>query len=72
VGVLAPAGVRRDIVSKVNAALVKVVNTAKIKDAFSKQGLEAQTTTPEQYATFISGQLDQNATLIHAINLRLK
>jgi tripartite-type tricarboxylate transporter receptor subunit TctC len=70
VGMLAPAGVPKDIVIKVNAALVKVVNTAEMKESFGKQGLEAQTTTPEQFAAFISGQLEQNARLIKAIGLR--
>ena len=55
---------------KVNAALVKLVNTTEMKEAFSKQGLEAQTNTPEQYATFISSQLEQNAKLIRAIGLK--
>jgi tripartite-type tricarboxylate transporter receptor subunit TctC len=70
VGILAPAGVTKDIVGKLNAALVKGVNTTETKEAFSKQGLEAQTNTPEQYAAFISMQLEQNAKLIAAIRLK--
>jgi tripartite-type tricarboxylate transporter receptor subunit TctC len=70
VGVLAPTGVAKDIVARVNAALIKVVNTAEIKDAFSKQGLEAQTTTPAQFAAFISAQLELNRKLIQAIGLK--
>ena len=70
VGILAPAGVPKDIIAKLNAALVKVVNTAENKEAFSKQGLEAQTNTPEQYAAFIGSQLEQNAKLIAAIRLK--
>ena len=70
VGVLAPANVPKDIVAKINAALVKVVNTAEMRESFGKQGLEAQTTTPEQYAAFISVQLEQNRKLIRAIGLK--
>jgi tripartite-type tricarboxylate transporter receptor subunit TctC len=70
VGVLVPASVARDIVARLNMALVKVVNTAEVKDAFSKQGLETQTTTPEQYAAFISAQLELNRKLIQAIGLK--
>ena len=70
VGVLAPASVPRDIIAKVNAALAGTVNTPEMKTAYGKQGLEAQTTTPEQFAAFIAGQLAQNAKLIRAIGLR--
>ena len=67
---LAPASVPRDIIAKVNAALAGTVNTPEMKTAYGKQGLEAQTTTPEQFAAFIAGQLAQNAKLIRAIGLR--
>lgn len=70
VGMLAPANVPKEIVARVNAALVKVVNTNDIKAAFAKQGLEAQTTSAEQFAAFISAQLEQNRKLIHAIGLK--
>ncbi len=70
VGMLAPAGVPKDIIARINAALVKVVNAAEMKEAFSKHGLEAQTHAPEQYAAFIAGQLEQNTRLIRAIGLQ--
>ena len=70
VGVLAPANVPKDIVARVNAALVKVVNTTEMRESFGKQGLEAQTHTPEQFAAFISAQLAQNRKLIRAIGLK--
>ena len=70
VGVLAPAGVPKDIVAKVNAALVKVVNTAEMKETFTRHGLDAQTNSPEQFAAYISSQLEQNAKLIRTIGLR--
>src|SRR5436190_1829110 len=70
VGILAPAGVPKDIIAKLNAALVKVANITETREAFSRQGLEAQTNTPEQYASFIGSQLEQNAQLISAIRLK--
>lgn len=68
--VLAPAHTSKDVVAKLNAALVKAVNTSEIKAAFSKQGLEAQTTTPEQFGNFVASQLEQNVKLIRAIGLK--
>lgn len=70
VGMLAPANVPKEVIARLNAAVIKVVNTAEIRESFSKQGLEAQTNAPEQFAAFISAQLEQNARLIRAIGLK--
>ncbi len=70
VGILAPAGVPRDIIATLNAALVKVVNTAEMKATFVRQGVEAQTNSPEQFAAYIATHLEQNAKLIRAIGLK--
>jgi tripartite-type tricarboxylate transporter receptor subunit TctC len=63
-GVLAPAGVPKEIISRLNAAIAKAVNTPEMKESIIKQGLEAQTGTPEQFAAFIRGQLAQNAKVV--------
>ncbi|MBI4191770.1 MAG: tripartite tricarboxylate transporter substrate binding protein [Betaproteobacteria bacterium] len=63
-GVLTPAGVAKVIIAQLNAVLGKVVNTPEMKEAFSQQGLEPQTGTPEQFAAFIRGEIAQNARLI--------
>ncbi len=70
VGVLAPAAVPKDIINKLNAALVKVVNTVEMKETFMRQGLEAQTNTPGEFSAYISSHLAQNAKLIRAIGLK--
>ncbi len=63
-GVLAPAGVPKEIIARLNAAVVKAVSTPEMQDAFVKQGLEAQTGTPEQFSAFIRDQLAQNAKVV--------
>jgi tripartite-type tricarboxylate transporter receptor subunit TctC len=70
VGMLAPAQVPKDVITKLAAALAKVENMAQMKDAFGKQGLEAQTTTPDQFGAYISRQLQDNGRLIRAIGLK--
>ena len=63
-GVLAPAGVPKEIIARLNAAIVKAVDSPEMKQAIVKQGLLAQTGTPEQFAAFIRGQLVQNAKVV--------
>ena len=45
-GVVGPAGIPRDTVSKLNAELIKVLNSADMKERFAKQGTEVRTGTP--------------------------
>ena len=63
-GVLGPAAVPKAIIAQLNAAIATVVNTADMKQAFSKQGLEAHTNTPEQFAALIRAEVVQSANLI--------
>lgn len=69
-GVLAPAGVPRDIITRLNNAIVRAVNLPEIKEAFIKQGLEMQTGTPEQFAAFIRRELAQNAKVVKFAGIR--
>ena len=63
-GVLAPAGVPKDVIARLNAAIVKVVNAPEMKESLNKQGLDPLTNTPEQFAAFIKNEIAQNAKLI--------
>jgi tripartite-type tricarboxylate transporter receptor subunit TctC len=46
-GVVGPAGMPRESVGKLNAELVKVLNTAEMKERFAKQGTDVRAGTPE-------------------------
>ena len=65
-GVIAPAGVTKEIVARLNAGIVKVVGMPDMRETFVRQGLDPQTNTPEQYAAFIHSELVQTAKLIKA------
>jgi tripartite-type tricarboxylate transporter receptor subunit TctC len=63
-GVLVPAATPKDIIARLNAAIVKAVNMPETKEALTKIGIEAQTGTPENFAAFIRNELAQNAKVI--------
>jgi tripartite-type tricarboxylate transporter receptor subunit TctC len=69
-GVLAPAGTPKEVIARLNAAMGDVVNVADMKAALNLQGLEAQTTTPEQFGAFIQADIMENAKLIKLIGLK--
>ena len=56
-GFLAPAGIPGEIVRKLNSEFSTVLKIAAVKDLLAKQGLEATTSTPEQFAAVIRTDL---------------
>ena len=41
-----------------------------MREFFNKEGLEVQTTTPEQFAAFIRREIAQNARVITAVGVK--
>ena len=56
-GVLTPAGVSRDIVSKVMRDVQAVLASPEFRASLAKQGLEVTTSTPEEFAKLIRTDL---------------
>lgn len=69
-GMLAPAGVPRDIIARLNVAIGKAVQTPDTKEALTKQGLEPAANTPEQFAALIRADLAQTVKLIKLTGLK--
>jgi tripartite-type tricarboxylate transporter receptor subunit TctC len=63
---MAPAGVSKDIIARLNSSIVKAAGTPEMRETFTRQGLDPQTNTPEQFAAFIHSELVQTAKLIKA------
>ena len=71
-GVLAPSNVPREIITRLNAAIVKIVNTPEMKEAFMKQGLDPATNTPEAFGAFIRSEVAQNIKLVKAAGIKVE
>ena len=69
-GIMGPGGMPREIVMRLNAAIVKAVNTPEMKTAFLRQGLESDTNTPEQFTEMIRREVEQNVKLARAAGIR--
>lgn len=63
-GVVAPARTPAEIVARLHGAIASALQSADLRDAFTKQGLEPQTTTPEAFAAYIRREVETNAALI--------
>jgi len=69
-GVLAPAGVPRAIVARLNAEIVKALGASDVRERLVTQGgNEIVTGSPEQFAALIRSDLQMYAKLIHDANI---
>ena len=55
-GVVGPAGIAHEVVAKLNGELVRVLNTAEMKERFAKQGTEVRTGTPESLGQWLRSE----------------
>ena len=52
-GVVGPAGIPKNIVAKLNGELVRVLNTAEMKERLAKLGTEVRGGTPESFGSWL-------------------
>jgi len=71
-GILFPTGVARPIVDKVNADLVKALDTAYVKTKLGELGVAAISSTPEAFGTFMASETARWGKLIKDANLRVE
>ena len=55
-GVVGPPGIPREIVGKLNAELVRILNAGDLKERFAKQGTEVRASTPESLGEFLRNE----------------
>ena len=71
-GFLAPAGVPREIITRLNTLIVKTANAPEMREAMVKRGFEVQTNTPEEFAAFIRSERAQNAKLVKFAGIKIE
>ena len=65
-GILAPAGTPKEIVAKLNAEIVRILQMPDVKARLSEQGAEPVGDTPEQFAEFIRKETVKWARVVKA------
>jgi len=69
-GVLAPAGTPKEIVQRLNTEIVRILQSAEVKERFLKQGVDVQTSTPEQFDAFVRSEVGRWAKVIKDAGIR--
>lgn len=65
-GVLAPAGTPKEIVSRLNAEIMKVLATPDVRERLLQQGADPAGSSPEQFAAQIKGEMTKWAKVADA------
>jgi tripartite-type tricarboxylate transporter receptor subunit TctC len=72
IGMMAPGKTPRDIVNKLNAEVLKALNSPDVKERFARLGAEAWTMSPEQFDSYIKAEIKSNASLVKAARLEVQ
>jgi tripartite-type tricarboxylate transporter receptor subunit TctC len=70
-GILAPGGTSREIVQRLNAEIVKALNSNEIKSRLAAEGAEVAGSTPEQYAASLKSDVAKWAKVIKASGIKV-
>ena len=69
-GMLAPAATPKGVVAKLNKTAVKALGSADLRNKFAQQGVEAESSTPEQYAATVKQEIARWEKIIKAAGIQ--
>jgi tripartite-type tricarboxylate transporter receptor subunit TctC len=70
-GILAPAGTPKPIIDKLNKELVAIVATPDFKAAMDRNGADAMSNTPEQFAALIKSEVGKYGSITKRLGIKL-
>ena len=71
-GLMAPAATPRSVVEKLNAEIVKILNSPEVKENWSKQGAAPMAMTPEQFDKFLRDDIAKWAGVVKATGMKVE
>ncbi len=70
--VFVPAGTPKEIIGRLNAEVVKALNTPEMRDFITREGAEPVGSSPEELAAYFMREVDKYAKVIKAAQIRLE
>lgn len=68
-GILAPAGTPAPLIGRLNAEIVKAINSPDLRKRLVEGGVEPLTSTPEEFAKFIAAETPRYAKIVKDANI---
>jgi tripartite-type tricarboxylate transporter receptor subunit TctC len=69
-GLFAPAGTPREIISRLNAEVVKALGNAELIERFKANGVDPVSSSPEQFAAMVQAEIDRWRDAVKAAGLK--
>lgn len=70
-GLFAPAGVRPEIIQRINTEVVRFMHTPEIKKQLAASGLDPVTSTPAEFSAFLRADMEKWSRVIREANIRV-
>lgn len=70
-GIVAPAATPREVIMRLNAAMVKALGATDVRERYLVMGMETVTTTPQEYADHLRGEMVKLRKVVAAAKLPL-
>ena len=70
-GILAPSGTPREVISRLNRDLNRVLETNEVREKLATEGSDVATSTPEAFGALLASELDRLGRLAKAANMKL-
>jgi tripartite-type tricarboxylate transporter receptor subunit TctC len=71
-GLAAPAGVRPEIVTRLNNELVKIMQTPEVKQQMAKVGIDPAANTPSAFRDFIRAEVTKWSRVIKEAKIQIE
>jgi tripartite-type tricarboxylate transporter receptor subunit TctC len=71
-GMFVPAGTPKEVVVRLNAELVKILQMPDVKQRLLDSGIEAISNTPEQFAAYIQAETKKWAKVVKDANVKVE
>jgi len=70
VGLFGPAGMRAELVERINKDIGLALQSAEIKERLANLGAEPMPMTPAQFKSFVRGEVDESSKIVKAANIK--
>jgi len=70
-GLVAPAGTPKEVIAKVNAETVRILNLSDLREKTRSQGIELGGSTPEEFSAFLKADIAKWTKAIREMNITI-
>ncbi|OGA43252.1 MAG: hypothetical protein A3G24_17845 [Betaproteobacteria bacterium RIFCSPLOWO2_12_FULL_62_13] len=70
-GILAPARAPKDIIAQLNGEIGRLLATKEVEEQLNRQGVDAWSSTPEQFGTYLQSEIAKWAKVVKATGARV-